>query len=286
MTGFGSGAAPLDHALIRVEIRALNHRHQDVRLRLSGELAESSFFLEDLARRILGRGRFDIHAALDGGVAVHAEFDLERLKTLYVALRDLGESIDPNSRISLSTLAVLPGMVTQKTRTKAELEPALELAFRSAVQDLDLMRKREGAFLQNELGRLLDEVAVKLKALEARSESRAARYRERMVGRIRQLLEASGARVESDRLEHEIAILVEKSDITEELARLQSHSAQLRTWLLSAEPQGKKLDFLLQEVGREINTIGAKSHDEELTMFVVELKSDLEKLREQVQNIE
>jgi uncharacterized protein (TIGR00255 family) len=291
MTGFGSGATPLDHSLVRVEIRALNHRHQDVRVRVPSDLSESTFFLEDLARKTLGRGRFDIHASIEGGSTPHAEFDLERLKTLYLALRGLGETLDTDARVELSTLALLPGVIAMRGKTRAELEPALASAFRAAVLELDKMRREEGDFLCKELVRLLDGMEEKLEKVRARAESRGARFRERLETRIADLLAPHSSRpeppsVDKDRLEMEIAILAEKSDVTEEITRLKSHTRQLRSWLSSAEPQGKKLDFLIQELGREVNTIGAKSHDEELTMFVVELKSDLEKLREQVQNIE
>jgi uncharacterized protein (TIGR00255 family) len=284
MTGFGSGAASLGEGQVRVEIRALNHRHQDVRVRLGTELAECSFFLEDLARKTLGRGRFDLHGNLDGAGPGHVEYDLEKLKTLYVALRDLGAILEPQTPIAISSLALLPGMVTTRGRNRSQVEAALEAAFRAASKELEQMRSREGQYLKDEMTRLLSGVQERLDGVETRAQTASLRHRDRLKMRIKELL--LGSELTSERLEQEVALLAEKADVTEEIARLRSHIHQLLTWFESEEPHGRKFDFLLQEMNREVNTLGSKSHDEELTMFVIDLKSDLEKLREQVQNIE
>jgi len=285
MTGFGSAASSLGDGQLRVEIRALNHRHQDVRVRLASELAECSFFLEDLARKSLGRGRFDLHGSLDGaGGPTHVAYDLEKLKTLYVALRDLSEVLGPDAPISISTLALLPGMVTTRGRDRGELEAALEAAFRGAVKELELMRSREGQFLKEEMTRLVGSIEKRLLQAEVRAKGASLRHRDRLKSRIQELL--AGSELGSERLEQEVALLAEKADVSEEIARMKSHIHQLLSWFESNEPHGRKFDFLLQEMNREVNTLGSKSHDEELTMLVIDLKSDLEKLREQVQNIE
>lgn len=285
MTGFGSGAFSLGDGQVRVEIRALNHRHQDVRVRLASELSECAFFLEDLARRSLGRGRFDLHGSLDGaGGPTHVEYDLEKLKTLYVALRDVSEVLGQGAPISISSLALLPGMVTTRGRNRVELETALEAAFRGAVKELESMRSREGLFLKEEMTRLVNSIDRRIQQAEARAMGASLRHRDRLKNRIQELL--AGSEFGSERLEQEVALLAEKADVTEEIARMKSHIHQILGWFESNEPHGRKLDFLLQEMNREVNTLGSKSHDEELTMLVIDLKSDLEKLREQVQNIE
>ncbi len=285
LTGFGSGSAPLGDGRVLIEIRSLNHKHQDVRMRLPAELNEHSFFLEQTARSSLGRGRYDLSIRAEGQLGTLPELDHEKIKALYQSLVALRDELAPGTPLSLTSLLGLPELFSSRGPRPEEAKQALKAAFDQAVRTLTEMRRIEGTALARDLEARLATVRALREEITRGSADLIEHHRQRLEERLTKLL-ADTAVVSAERLEHEIAILADRSDITEELVRLESHFSQLETLIASTEPVGRKLDFLLQEVGREVNTIGSKSQHAPVSHLVVEMKSEVERLREQVQNVE
>ncbi|RYZ02463.1 MAG: YicC family protein [Myxococcales bacterium] len=286
MTGFGCGEAELDGNKLTCELRALNHRFLDVRVRVPEELQSHAFFVEQLARERLSRGRFDIGVRLeDGGAA--PRFSPVRARAVYQSLLELRDELAPGTDVPIAALASLPDLLVEARRSHTDgLEQALDSAFSAALRRLDEMREREGRALSRELA---DRLAM-LRQLAADAKQLSLGAAERQLGRLRErvarLLADAAALPDAARLETELALIADRSDVTEELVRLASHFDQFQALLAEREPIGRRLEFLLQEMSREANTLGSKSQDVKLSHLVVEIKSQLEKLREQVQNVE
>jgi uncharacterized protein (TIGR00255 family) len=285
MTGFGRGSARVGAGSVSIEIRALNHRHQDVRLRLPGELSEHGFFVEQLARKHLGRGRFDV-AGRSEGTRGAERLVLDRARAVYQSLVELRDSLAPGTEVPISAVLGVPGVLEIQGPDGESVREGLESAFLAALGELDRMRDAEGATLQAELRGRLGRARELVDKLSESSADLVASYRERLRERLGKLLADSSAELSGPRLEQEVALLADKSDITEELVRLGSHFSQMHELLSSTEPVGRRLDFLFQEMGREANTIGSKSQYAPLSHLVVDLKAELERMREQVQNVD
>jgi uncharacterized protein (TIGR00255 family) len=286
MTGFGCGEAELDGNKVACELRALNHRFLDVRVRVPEELQSHAFFMEQLARERLSRGRFDVGVRLeDGGRA--ARFSPARARAVYESLLQLRDELAPGTEVPVAALASLPELLVEPRRSSTEgWEQTLERAFDAAVGRLEEMREREGKALAKELSQrlqLLRGLSVEAKGL---SHGAAERQLVRLRERVGRLLADTNATPDTGRLETELALIADRSDVTEELVRLASHFDQFEALLAEGQPVGRRLEFLLQEMSREVNTLGSKSQDVKLSHLVVELKSQLEKIREQVQNVE
>ncbi len=293
MTGFGLGEAPLLGGRLLLEVRSLNHRFLEVRVRMPSELTEQTFFLEQRCRQLLQRGRFDVAVRLEGLEIQPYGIDLERARRVYEDLDRLRQAVfhnAPEATISLMSVANAPGVI----QTGVNLDPerareALAMALDDALRSLQQMRQNEGEHLQRELTARVRNARHLCSKVRLRSPQLVDDYRRRLTERIAKLLSqapTSTSHVDATRLELEIALLAEKTDVTEELARLDCHFTQFADLCSDPQPVGRRLDFLLQELGREANTIGSKCPDAETSYLVVELKAELERLREQVQNVE
>jgi uncharacterized protein (TIGR00255 family) len=287
MTGFGAASAPLSEGRVSVEVRALNHKHTDIRLRLPQELVEHSSYFEQAIRSVAGRGRYDISVRIEGEVGGAPEVNDARLKSIYRSLKKLRDEIAPQSELSLSQLvAALPDLLTRTGPDQEAVRSALLRAFEGAHQELQSMRKVEGAALERDLRERLAKIRELAGELSKGAEELVHHHRARLEARVNELLESTGVKLERGRLEQEIALLADRSDITEELVRLTSHFDQFAELLAAREPVGRRLDFLLQEISREVNTVGSKSQHAKVAHLVVEMKSEVERLREQVQNVD
>ncbi|MEB2312945.1 MAG: YicC family protein [Sorangiineae bacterium] len=287
MTGFGAGAAELGSGRLSLEVRSLNHRYLDVRVRMPPELSDHAALVEQLARARLSRGRYDIGVRLDGAALSAAELDVARARSAYHELARLRDELAPGTPLPVTVLSSLPDLYRPRSPLdQAGAERALGLALDRALSTLDSMRVAEGAALAREL----EERLVALRELRARLQGGTRGLAEAALGRLRERLERLLAdrtlELERGRLEVELALLADRSDVTEELVRLGSHFEQLASLIGSDAAVGRQLDFLLQEVARETNTIGAKSQDAALAHLVVEMKAEIERMREQVQNVE
>lgn len=287
MTGFGLGEAQLAKGKLSVEIRGVNHRFLDVRVRLPRELADLATFVEQLAREKLTRGRYEVALRMEGAALGPPVIDRERARAAYKALCELRDELAPGSEVPLSVLGAIPDLfVSDVEREMDRLHAATRTAFEAAITALDGMRRKEGAALRDDLVRRLDRVKTLAREVEKRAPEVIDAHRKRLRDRAERLRAATELEVDAARLEQEIAMFAERSDVCEELTRLDSHCAQFSSLLQTEEPIGRRLDFLLQEMAREANTVGAKSPDAPIAHAIVEVKAEIERMREQVQNVE
>jgi len=287
MTGFGLGEVRVDGGRVTVELRSVNHRYSDVRVRLPPELLDLTFFVEQLGRNLLGRGRFDLNVRLEGDVLATPSLVPERLRALYESLSELRNALCPESTLSIADLLSAPGVFSTKSPAQdVHLQQAIESAFTCALDNLIQMRESEGRNLAHQLLRHVETARQLVGGCHQRAELVAPAMRSKLEERLERLLNGTSLQLDVVRLEQEIALLADRSDVTEEVTRIGSHLDQFASMLESSEPVGRRLDFLLQEVARESNTLGAKSQDSGLSHLVVELKAEVEKMREQVQNVE
>ena len=288
MTGYGKKDVASDNAGVTVEIRSVNHRFLEVAVRVPRSLAQ----LEDPIRKAVQqrclRGRVDVsvsvHAA--GGSLKTVQIDQALAKQYHGALKKLQKSLGLKGTIDMSLLAGFRDIVsiTDEPVDTEHLGKTVLRALGVALTDLEKMRKREGDALAKDLISHLDAIRTAKSTVAERAPELAANVFGRMKGRIEALLQAEIP--DPARLQQELALYADRSDISEELVRLESHMLQFDQTLRSKESVGKTLEFLLQEMGREVNTIGSKANDADIAALVVRMKAELEKLREQVQNVE
>jgi uncharacterized protein (TIGR00255 family) len=290
MTGHGRGIGEAAGHRVTVEIRAVNHRYFDLKLR-AGPLDPR---VEDAVgqgiRKRAERGAFTVtlRDEVPGQRGGPLRIDVEAARAVHAALEELRRALGYSEPVPLALVLEQPGIVAQvDTAAEAEsLLAALGPALEAALDELVAMRRREGAALARDLGARLDRLAALAIEIEALAAGAPAGLAEKLRERVDKLLAAAGISLDEGRLAVEIAALADRTDVTEELVRLRAHLAALRSHLGEDVPVGRRLDFLVQEVGREVNTIGSKSQSSEIARRVVEAKAELEKIREQVQNVE
>jgi len=291
MTGYGRAEFELADATFDVEARSVNHRYLDARVKLPRSLSECEADLKALAQQKFQRGKVDILVAASGQApSPLLEVDQAAAAQYVEAGRDLSDRFEIEGALDVSTLLALPGVVrvVEADLDQGEVDSPVLGAVGQALDALDAMREREGRALDGDLRMRLDRIVDLTRELEARSEQVGEAVRAKLRRRSQQLQEETGL-LDEARLHQEIVIAADRLDITEELVRLRSHVDQFVGILGDANRDtavGRRLDFLLQEMGREANTVGSKANDAELSHFVVSLKTELERLREQVQNVE
>ncbi len=288
MTGYGRGESAGAGRAFTVEVQSVNHRYLEARARLPRRLAPLEQRAQQEVQRRFARGRFDLTVSerLTGERPRHLRLD-RGLAAAYVdVLRQLQAIAGLRGEVTLDHLAAQRDLLIQDEEEEsldaawADLQPALA----AALETLEAMRVREGRALEAEIVAHLDAVAAGLGAVEARAPRAVRAQKERLQTRLAELLD--GRPLDPGRLEQEVAVLADRGDVTEECARLRSHLGQFRALLAEGGSQGRRFDFLLQEMNREANTIGSKSADAEISHLVVTMKAELEKVREQVQNVE
>jgi uncharacterized protein (TIGR00255 family) len=287
MTGFGLGDSCVGSAQVSVEIRSVNHRYCDVRVRVNPEFAEHAFYVEQLARQYLGRGRFDVNVRVHGNDLSAPTLSMDRVKLVYSSLCTLRDQLDPGAQIPITSLLVTPGIfVTSDPNRDRDVREAITEALLVAVKALESMREREGASLRDLLRAHVAQARELVAACAQKSSQMTDIYRAKLRERLHRLIAESSTHLDDARLEQEVALIAERTDATEELSRLMSHLDHFDSYLDVRDPVGRRLDFLLQEIAREANTLGAKCQDSDLSLLVVELKAETERTREQVQNVE
>ena len=293
MTGFGRGEYADETTKITVEIRAVNHRYLDIFVKMPRKYAFAEEAVKTAVKEKLFRGKVEVNVSVDNVGQSDSDVRLDRdlAAKYYEALDSLRDSFDfgEESKVSLSLLARMPDVI--KTAAAQEDEEAvterLLAATRKAADDICRMRETEGAKLAADLSARADTVSGIRSRIEKRAPEIEKEYAAKFRARVEELLDGV-YEVPEERIALEAAIFADKANITEELVRLDSHVSQLRAFLSSdgSEAIGKKIDFLIQEMNREANTIGSKSNDREITSMMLDLKAEIEKIREQVQNIE
>ena len=287
MTGYGTAEGPLGGGRLTIEVKTVNHRHLNVQLRLPTALQPIEADLRNRLRERLERGHVSLTARWTEAptAATTVKVDVERARAIVRAVQELQTALDLAGDVGLEFVARQPEVLSTGEPEAAPIEvPGTVTLLDRALDALDQMRQREGAALTVELRRLLDGIAERLRAVEAVAPRRLTAERERLRRSVSELLE--GRRLEEDRLAVEIALLADKLDIREEIVRLRTHLEACGALLQGDGPVGRQLTFLGQEMLREINTIGSKANDATIAEAVVGMKGDLEKLREQVENLE
>jgi uncharacterized protein (TIGR00255 family) len=292
MTGFGRAGFAVGELRFDVEVRTVNHRHLDARVRLPRFMADREAQCKARVREHLARGKVDLSVSPASGSAsgVRLEIDAQVAEQYLAAARRLTDRHHLSGALEVAALLSLPGVVQFAEPGLPEEDLSRELAggVDAALAAADAMRVVEGEALDREFRTRLERVLALVDSLEARKDAVQQAVRDRLRKRSEQLRQETGL-LDEMRLHQEIVIAADRLDVSEELARLRSHVDQFRAVLDAAgpgQPVGRRLDFLLQEMGREANTVGSKGSDAAVAHDVVDLKTELERIREQVQNVE
>jgi uncharacterized protein (TIGR00255 family) len=287
MTGFGLGSAPLGDGRLVVELKTVNHRFLEIRTRAPRELAAAEPRVERLIRATLSRGHCTVGLTFEASAGGVARLDARALAAHLGELQQVATAAGIPLETLVPLLAAAPDLYVPQVFDEPDaLERAVDAAFAEASARLVAMREAEGRAMAEEIAGRLVRINGAVASLERLSSEYAATILARMRLKIAALLAESEAGLEPGRVEAEAALLADKADITEEITRLKSHCEQMSALVSSEEPIGRRLDFLIQEMGREANTVGAKAAFAELTHAVVQFKAELEKIRELVQNVE
>ena len=291
MTGYGRAEAVLGGRKYVVEIKSLNHRYLELSLRIPANLLPLEMEIKKKINEHLIRGKIAVtirretYSGIEGSRLL--EVNLPLVKNYYDLLIQLKDLFNLKEDITLDMMAGLKDVFIPLETLEDEITvlwEGLAGVLSNAIAALIDMRQKEGEVLGQDLKARLYLINEHLDEIDARAPQIVLEYQKRLVARIRELMD--GMVIDESRLSQEVAIMAEKSDITEEIVRFRSHIKQFFEMLKSPEAMGRKVDFLIQEMNREVNTIGSKSNDAEVSCHVIEIKSELAKLREQVQNLE
>jgi len=287
MTGYSKVEGSIDHRRCVVEIKTLNHRFCDINLKIPKSLASLELAIKKYLGARIGRGRVDATIQIENGEDAQFRIDLNEplVQGYYDILVRLKKELKVTDEISLAHLLSLKDLISiEKIEEDFQSWDALQVLLDKALDSLEAMRKSEGEALKQDLWQRGDNVAGLISEIETFSSQMTNSHRERLLKRFDQL--NVPFEIEESRLLTEAFLLAERADITEEVVRVKSHLRQCRGLLETQNSIGRKLDFVYQEIFRELNTIGSKSSDVRISHAVVEAKSELEKMREQVQNVE
>ena len=289
MTGFGRGQSKSNGLVITVEIRSVNSRYCEVSARLPRQLAEYENNIQNLVKQSITRGRvniqFQIESAEELGSSV--QVDNSTVKAYVQLLNKIKDIADINEPVTLAHLLTFPDLIKsldESTEADEALWETVKDAVGNGLDNLKKMRLQEGDALKKDLEQRVHIIEDRLKKVEQRAPERVEESRAKLLDRLQEIFEDD--RIDRDRIELEITLLADRLDVTEECVRLHSHLQLFREALNSPDPVGRKLNFITQEINREINTIGSKANDKRVAHIVVEMKEELEKIREQIQNIE
>ena len=288
MTGYGRAREMLHKRDITVEVRSVNNRYLDCTVKMPRMYGFAEDAVKQHVQKAISRGKVDVFITVDASAADVAKVTVNReLATQYAAaLGELAEVCGTEPHVTPETLSRFPDVLTV-TKADEDLETVsadLCAVLDEALQAYNAMRAVEGAKLAEDIGNRLTYIENYTSQVEKRSPETVAEYRAKLTARMQEVLQSTT--IDEQRILTEAAIYADKVAVDEETVRLRSHVAQLRTMIASDEPMGRKMDFLIQEVNRESNTIGSKCNDVAIAQVVVGLKAEVEKMREQVQNVE
>lgn len=291
MTGFGRSMYSDEKRNITVEVRSVNHRYCDVSLKLPRRYGFAEEGIVAIVKDYAKRGKIDVFIAVENlsDEEVDIKTNLPLAMAYYENLVEIKEKLGINEDVSLGFVTNIPDVIKiiPHVENEDEIFNALSVPVREAMIVFDEMRKREGTNIKEDMLSRGDLIQAMCREIAGKETDMLANYKEKLKERIAQLLD-SAVEIPEERIALEAAIFADKSNITEELVRMESHLSQLRHILGGGEEDspGKKLDFLVQEMNREANTMGSKANDIGITNQVLKIKSEIEKIREQVQNIE
>jgi len=291
MTGYGTASLQKEGAAVSVEIRTGNHRFFDPHVRLAREYGFLETEISQLLRDAIRRGRVDVTISLQASIPSECLISADTARAYMAAATRMGRELQLAESLDLKTLLSLPGVVLNQNSPSVEQEKAglgmkdfVLAGVRQALGTVLQMRRQEGQALETEMAAYLRSIRDKVEAVRACMPAALQEYQQKLDERLKHLLQQVA--LDPQRLAQEVAILAEKTDISEEITRLESHLDQYEGMMNEGSEAGKRMDFLLQEMHREVNTVLSKTGHLEVTRLGIALKADIEKMREQVQNVE
>jgi uncharacterized protein (TIGR00255 family) len=290
MTGFGDARGQNDRLSVSVEVRAVNNRYFKLVTKTPERYQCLDGEIERIVRESISRGTVNISIRVDSADSSSAyQLDAGVLKGYWQQLTELTTALGVRTPDNVASLLGLPGVVVDgdsRTSDPREDWPLLELAIREALAKLRDFRTTEGASMEQDLQSNLRIVSSELEKVAARAPQIVRDFRDKLLDRVQDLLRDGEARVEPTDLIREVSIYAERCDISEEIVRLRSHLDQFQSFVRQPQSPGRKLDFLTQEMVREVNTIGSKANNVDVAHAVVEIKASVERMREVLQNVE
>lgn len=287
MTGFGRCKKGIDSFSISVEVKTVNHRFSEYYIRMPRHFNKIEDKIKKTLSTYLHRGRMEVYITVDGEGIVKrkVQVDWELLENYVQSISQIQQRYGIKEGLSLHDLLGREDIIhiEEEEMGNEEIDSILLAAVEEAVIGVKQMRELEGAALEKDLSTQLHSLHDKVLELRTKAPAVVQMYQDRLTRRIQEFV---SGQIEENRILTEVAVFTDKADINEELTRLESHIKQFENILTFTEPVGRKLDFLIQEMNREVNTIGSKANDSSIAKEVVEMKSILEKMKEQVQNIE
>lgn len=287
MTGFGRANYENDGRIYNIEIKSVNHRYTDVSVKMPRSI---SYLEEKVKKEItnsISRGKVDVYITFENNSAKGKNIKINKeLAKIYIdELRELASENDINSNIPVTEISKLPDvLVIENVEEEDIIWNELEVVLKEALENFIIMRTQEGNKIKEDLEKRIARIEEKVSKISEYSTGLVEEYVVKLETRIKEILKTDV--VDHERLNQEIVIYADKCSIEEELTRLNSHIVQFRNFINMENPIGKKIDFLIQEMNRETNTIGSKSGSLEITNLVIEMKTEIEDIREQIQNIE
>lgn len=289
MTGYGKGESADEQYRFKVEMKSVNHRYSDISIRMPRHISYLEEKVKKIMKEKIHRGKVDVYINLEyiDDSSIEVKVDMTLAMAYKEALENIKDELGLSDEVRLNNILNMPEVVkTDKKELDEDLVwNVLKEAVDISVENMVNMRIAEGNELKSDLLDKLQNIEDTVVEIEKRSPTVVKEYKEKLEERINNILD-DGITLDEEKLSIEVAFFADKSSIDEELVRLSSHIKQFRSILDEDEPVGRKLDFLIQELNREVNTIGSKANDTEISKDVVNVKSEIEKIREQVQNIE
>ncbi|NVM25128.1 MAG: YicC family protein [Desulfobacterales bacterium] len=288
MTGYGRAESSKETLEFSVEVRSGNNRYRDIILRLPQGLQPSEDRIRSIVSSRIKRGRIEVSIQMKDNENKGLKLELNRplVKAYTSIFNELNEELGCKQPIDLSFFSQLKDaiIVKQESVDLERIWPDLKDVIEEALLSLETMRVDEGKALERDFSLRLNRIKGRIEEIRNRAKITVEEYRDKLRQRIKKLIEA--ADIVEDRLMQEVAFIADRSDITEELIRVESHLDQFRGYMNQDDVIGRRLDFLVQEINREVNTMAAKAADSFVSQLVVEIKAELERLREQIQNVE
>jgi uncharacterized protein (TIGR00255 family) len=289
MTGFGRGEASKNGITVTVELKSVNSRYLDISLRLPQSLQDNELDIKELLKEHVERGKVNVSIRVDKSDTGEPEitFNENLVQGYKEMLNDLRKAAGIEEPITLETFLEFNDIFESREddeETKQQIWNLAQQAITEASEELKKMRLQEGSQLEDDLNKRIDHIEKMLNIVMDKVDGRSKEIKANLIERVNDLIDND--KIDPDRLEMEVAVLVDKMDITEEIVRTQSHIKFFREAVNNDNAVGRRLNFLSQEINREINTIGSKANDSEISQYIVKAKESLEQIREQVQNVE
>ena len=289
LTGFGSAYGTFKETNISVDIKSLNHRYLDISFKMPRVFSSWEFDLRNIIQENIKRGKINVIIDVEnpGNLYKNLTFDNEILKKYIEILRFISKSYSLSYDLTLKDVFNMKGVFDFKEEEPdEELKNFLKKLLQEAISNLIEMKIKEGKFLENDILKRITMIENYLKKISELKDKIVENYKKKLKENVEKIFNDNKNLVDEKRIEFEIVLFSDKADITEEIVRLKSHIEKFRKTCKEEPPVGKKLDFILQEMHREINTIGAKNNLQEISEIVIEVKNQIERIREQIQNIE